>query len=137
MTPKTVKDIVIHCRIFRYLCDCKAYWEELISLILWADISSLKMTPFSSQHKFFFLLQFTTAAYNQIVEPTKEATFDYNFNPSESFSSRPFGLTVLINYKDGVSTHRTAIYHRSLYQVCFLPYASLPAEVRAVSCLLP
>ncbi|KAL5021688.1 hypothetical protein ScPMuIL_000843 [Solemya velum] len=48
----------------------------------------------------FYIQNFTTNTYNQIVEPKKEATFDYSFNPSESFSSRPFGLTVLVNYKD-------------------------------------
>ena len=47
--------------------------------------------------------QFTSGVYNQVVEPKREATFEYGFTPSEQFNARPFGLTILLNYKDKVS----------------------------------
>jgi len=47
--------------------------------------------------------QFTTFTYQQTVEPQREATFEYSFIPNEAFSSRAFGLTVNINYRDSVS----------------------------------
>ena len=35
--------------------------------------------------------------------PSQQASFVYNFRPSESFYARPFGLTMNIYYKDQVS----------------------------------
>jgi len=48
----------------------------------------------------FFLQNFTTMNFGSVVEPKKQATFEYGFIPNEAFSSRPFGLAVLLNYKD-------------------------------------
>lgn len=48
----------------------------------------------------FFIQNFTTARYNRVVEPNREATFSYSFTPSETFNARPFGLTINLNYKD-------------------------------------
>jgi len=49
------------------------------------------------------LLQFTALKYDHIIEPAKEATFEYSFFTSETFNARPFGLTINLNYKDAVS----------------------------------
>ncbi|KAL3858633.1 hypothetical protein ACJMK2_008904 [Sinanodonta woodiana] len=48
----------------------------------------------------FYIQNYTTAHYHQVVESKREATFDYGFTPSESYNNRPFGLTILLNYKD-------------------------------------
>ncbi|KAI0214127.1 Translocon-associated protein subunit alpha [Lamellibrachia satsuma] len=48
----------------------------------------------------FFIQNFTGARYNRLVEPNRQATFEYGFTPSDTFSSRPFGLTINVNYKD-------------------------------------
>ncbi|KAK2176036.1 hypothetical protein NP493_689g01037 [Ridgeia piscesae] len=48
----------------------------------------------------FFIQNFTGARYNRLVEPSRQATFEYGFTPSDTFSSRPFGLTINVNYKD-------------------------------------
>lgn len=48
----------------------------------------------------FYIQNFTTFTYQQTVEPQREATFEYSFIPNEAFSSRAFGLTVNINYRD-------------------------------------
>ena len=41
--------------------------------------------------------------FNRVVESKRQATFEYGFIPNEAFSARPFGLSVNIHYKDGVS----------------------------------
>jgi len=48
----------------------------------------------------FYIQNFTSYRYYQTVEPKREATFEYAFSPSESFSARSFGLTVNLNYRD-------------------------------------
>jgi translocon-associated protein subunit alpha len=48
----------------------------------------------------FYIQNFTTYQYHQTVEPKMDATFEYSFVPSDSFSSRPFGLTINLNYRD-------------------------------------
>uniref|UniRef100_A0A0B7B7S3 Translocon-associated protein subunit alpha n=1 Tax=Arion vulgaris TaxID=1028688 RepID=A0A0B7B7S3_9EUPU len=48
----------------------------------------------------FFLQNFTTMTYSSVIQPKRQATFEYGFVPSDSFSARPFGLTITLNYKD-------------------------------------
>ena len=51
----------------------------------------------------FHIQNFTAAVYNRVVEPKRQATFDYAFTPNEAFAGRPFGLVINLNYKDAVS----------------------------------
>ena len=55
----------------------------------------------------FHIQNFTTAVYNRVVEPKRQATFDYAFTPNEAFAGRPFGLVINLNYKDAVSIPKT------------------------------
>ncbi|XP_067135597.1 translocon-associated protein subunit alpha-like [Centruroides vittatus] len=48
----------------------------------------------------FYIQNFSTIAYNRLVKPKQQATFFYTFYVSETFSSRPFGLTVHLLYAD-------------------------------------
>jgi len=48
----------------------------------------------------FYIQNFTVYRYFRTVEPKREATFEYSFSPSDTFSARPFGLTINLNYKD-------------------------------------
>jgi len=48
----------------------------------------------------FYIQNFTAAKYDRVVEPSRQATFEYLFTPSDSFNARPFGLTINLNYKD-------------------------------------
>lgn len=48
----------------------------------------------------FHIQNFTAAVYNRVVEPKRQATFDYAFTPNEAFAGRPFGLVINLNYKD-------------------------------------
>lgn len=50
----------------------------------------------------YFIQNFTGSSYNRVVQPGSEASFLYAFHPHESYGGRPFGLTVLMAYKDGM-----------------------------------
>ncbi|KAK0044457.1 translocon-associated protein subunit alpha [Biomphalaria pfeifferi] len=67
----------------------------------------------------FFLQNFTTAVYNAVVEPKRQATFEYVFVPNEAFSARPFGLTVTLNYKnkDGSASFQSAVFNETIQVV--------------------
>lgn len=48
----------------------------------------------------FYIQNFTTVRYGMLVEPRRQATFEYLLTPSETFSSRSFGLAINLHYKD-------------------------------------
>jgi len=48
----------------------------------------------------YYIQNFTVYQYQQTVEAKHDATFEYAFTPSDSFSARPFGLTINLNYRD-------------------------------------
>jgi len=48
----------------------------------------------------YFIQNFTGVSYNRVVGPGEEASFQYSFFPHESYGGRPFGLTVLMLFKD-------------------------------------
>jgi translocon-associated protein subunit alpha len=48
----------------------------------------------------YFIQNFSTFEFNKVIESEREATFDYLFTPSETFSSRQFGLTINLRYRD-------------------------------------
>lgn len=48
----------------------------------------------------YFIQNFTVQYYDTLVEPHTEQSLAYEFTPSETFSARSFGLTILLNYKD-------------------------------------
>lgn len=50
----------------------------------------------------YFIQNFTGNQYNRVVQPGSEASFLYAFHPHESYGGRPFGLTVMMQYKDGM-----------------------------------
>ena len=51
------------------------------------------------------MVQFTKVAVNRLVPSKHQATFQYQFVAGETFSAHSFGLTVIISYKDQVSTY--------------------------------
>ncbi|KAH3771739.1 hypothetical protein DPMN_173065 [Dreissena polymorpha] len=78
-------------------------------------VSSLETSFRYPQDYSFFIQNFTTAVYNQLVEPNKEATFEYGFTPSEAFNSRPFGLSILLNYKDNDGNeYQSAVFNETI-----------------------
>lgn len=63
----------------------------------------------------FYIQNFTAMKYNQIVEPNHQATFEYAFSPNEAFHSRPFGLTINLNYKDAEENiFQSAVFNETI-----------------------
>lgn len=48
----------------------------------------------------YHLQNFTAIAYNKVVKPQEEVTLSYSFFVSEAYSTRPYGFTVNLFYKD-------------------------------------
>lgn len=48
----------------------------------------------------YHIQNFTAVRYERLVEPSREATLEYAFTPSESLHARPFGLVINLNYHD-------------------------------------
>lgn len=48
----------------------------------------------------YYIQNFTSLRYDRVVEPKRQATFEYQFIPSEQLTARPFGLTINLNYRD-------------------------------------
>lgn len=66
----------------------------------------------------FFLQNFTTMPYNSNVVSKQQATFEYGFLPNDAFSGRPFGLTVLLNYRDAEGNiFQNAVFNETIQVV--------------------
>jgi len=48
----------------------------------------------------YYVQNFTGYRYNRLVEQGTEASFEYSFHPHESYGGRPFGLVIIVTYKD-------------------------------------
>lgn len=48
----------------------------------------------------YFIQNFTGSQYSRVVQPNTETSFLYAFHPHESYGGRPFGLTIMMMYKD-------------------------------------
>lgn len=63
----------------------------------------------------FYIQNFSAIAYNKVVPPTQEATLSYSFIPSEAFAGRPFGLNIMLNYKDASGgSFQEAVYNETI-----------------------
>lgn len=63
-------------------------------------VNTLEASIRYSQDFSYHIQNFTTYNLEMPVDGGKEASFEYRFTPSESLSSRPFGLVISVNYKD-------------------------------------
>lgn len=48
----------------------------------------------------YYVQNFTGYRYNRLIEAETEASFEYAFHPHESYGGRPFGLVIMVTYKD-------------------------------------
>lgn len=48
----------------------------------------------------YYIQNFTAVRFERLVEPSREATLEYAFTPSESLHARPFGIVINLNYHD-------------------------------------
>jgi len=63
----------------------------------------------------YFMQNFTTMHYNSAVESKRQATFEYGMLPNEALSGRPFGFTVLLNYKDAEgNVFQNAVFNETI-----------------------
>ncbi|CAG5119323.1 unnamed protein product [Candidula unifasciata] len=66
----------------------------------------------------YFLQNFTSVTYNTVIQPHRQATFEYGFVPSEAFSARPFGLTISLSYKDSEGTvFQSSVFNETIQVV--------------------
>lgn len=63
----------------------------------------------------YIIQNFTTVQFNRVVEPKRQATLEYAFTPSEAFNARPFGLAIMLNYKDAEGQiFQDAVYNETI-----------------------
>ena len=63
----------------------------------------------------FHLQNFSAINYNRLVRPDEEATFAYSFLVSEGYSTRPYGFTVNLHYKDAEGQdYTTAVFNQTV-----------------------
>ncbi|CAF0777677.1 unnamed protein product [Brachionus calyciflorus] len=48
----------------------------------------------------YYIQNFSSFQFNKVVDADHEATFEYMFTPSETFSQRQFGLTINLRYRN-------------------------------------
>lgn len=76
----------------------------------------------------YFIQNFSAIAYNREVKKGNEATVSYSFLPSESFSGRPFGLNIAINYRDINGVQYTEAVFNETVQITELDEGGLDGE---------
>jgi len=63
----------------------------------------------------FHLQNFTAIAYNKLVKPQQEVTLGYQFFVSEAYSTRPYGLTVSLFYRDSTGNqYMNAVFNETV-----------------------
>jgi len=63
----------------------------------------------------YYIQNFTAVRYDRLVDPSREATFEYAFTPSETFHARPFGLVINLNYHDAEGTvFQDAVFNETI-----------------------
>jgi len=63
-------------------------------------VESLEGSLLYPQDFSYHIQNFSRYSYNKAVTPESEATFEYLFTPSETFSSRQFGFTLNLKYRN-------------------------------------
>ncbi|XP_056130614.1 translocon-associated protein subunit alpha-like [Lampris incognitus] len=63
----------------------------------------------------FYIQNFTALPLTAVIQPQKQASFEYSFIPAPPMAGRPFGLVILLNYLDSeVNAFQTAIYNQTV-----------------------
>lgn len=63
----------------------------------------------------YTIQNFTASLYNGVVQSGEEATFQYQFYPHESYGGRPFGVTIMMFYKDAEGTQfATGVFNETV-----------------------
>lgn len=63
----------------------------------------------------FHIQNFSSIWYGRSIAPDQQATLGYSFVPAEPFAGRPFGLCVMLQYRDTAGrTHARAVYNQTI-----------------------
>ncbi|XP_043920840.1 translocon-associated protein subunit alpha isoform X2 [Protopterus annectens] len=63
----------------------------------------------------FYIQNFTALQLNTLVQPQRQATFEYSFIPAEPMGGRPFGLVINLNYKDTAgNVFQDAVFNKTV-----------------------
>ncbi|KPP72092.1 translocon-associated protein subunit alpha-like [Scleropages formosus] len=63
----------------------------------------------------FYIQNFTALPLNTVVQPQRQASFEYSFIPAQPMAGRPFGLVILLNYQDSEgNTFQSTIYNQTV-----------------------
>ncbi|XP_029906797.1 translocon-associated protein subunit alpha-like [Myripristis murdjan] len=79
------------------------------------NVQSLEASFRYPQDFQFYIQNFTALPLNTVVQPQKQASFEYSFIPAQPMAGRPFGLVILLNYLDSEgNAFQTAIYNQTV-----------------------
>lgn len=63
----------------------------------------------------FYIQNFTALQLEVMVQPHKQASFEYSFIPAQPMAGRPFGLVILLNYHDSQgNVFQSAVYNQTV-----------------------
>ncbi|XP_062842557.1 translocon-associated protein subunit alpha-like [Trichomycterus rosablanca] len=63
----------------------------------------------------FYIQNFTALQLDTVVQPEKQASFEYSFVPAQPMAGRPFGLVILLNYHDSQgNVYQSAVYNQTV-----------------------
>ncbi|KAG7478281.1 hypothetical protein MATL_G00079040 [Megalops atlanticus] len=63
----------------------------------------------------FYIQNFTALPLSTVVQPQRQASFEYSFIPAQPMAGRPFGLVILLNYQDSEgNVFQNAIYNQTV-----------------------
>jgi len=63
----------------------------------------------------YTIQNFTASLYNGVVQSGEEASYQYQFFPHESYGGRPFGVTIMMFYKDAEGNqYATGVFNETV-----------------------
>ncbi|KAM9443842.1 translocon-associated protein subunit alpha-like isoform 2-T2 [Clarias gariepinus] len=63
----------------------------------------------------FYIQNFTALQLDAVVQPEKQASFEYSFIPAQPMAGRPFGLVILLNYHDSEgNVFQSAVFNQTV-----------------------
>ncbi|KAJ8259559.1 hypothetical protein GJAV_G00170830 [Gymnothorax javanicus] len=63
----------------------------------------------------FYIQNFTALPLSTVIQPQRQASFEYSFIPAQPMAGRPFGLVILLKYQDSEgNSYQSAIYNQTV-----------------------
>ncbi|XP_041080257.1 translocon-associated protein subunit alpha-like [Polyodon spathula] len=78
-------------------------------------VQSLEASFHYPQDFQFYIQNFTALPLSTVVQPEKQATFEYSFIPAEPMAGRLFGLVIELHYQDSNgNVYRDAVFNQTV-----------------------